>query len=249
MKRLLPAALVWILTLGTAAADEVRVAVAANFRDTLQVIADEFETATGHRVVVSPGSTGRIYAQILNGAPYDLFLAADAQRPAALAETGRAPPDSRFDYAIGRLVVWSREPLPAGDPEAWLITLDSLAVANPRLAPYGLAGHETLETLGIGADGAGPRIVTGENVSQTFQFAGSGNVSAGLVALAQMRLPAAATGHYQIISGELHSPILQQGVLLTDNAGARQLRDFLLSDPARAIIESHGYELPQRDNE
>lgn len=248
MRTLLAGLLIWSGSFGIAVADDVRVAVAANFRDTLQELAAEFETLTGHRIIASPGSTGRIYAQIINGAPFDLFLAADAQRPRLLVENGVVAATNRFDYAIGQLVVWSLTELPSGAPATWLAELDSLAIANPRLAPYGLAASQTLTTLNIRSE-AGPRIIMGENVSQAFQFAGSGNVSAGLVALAQMRLPAAQAGHYRDIPETLHQPILQQGVLLTDAPAATALRDFLLGDTARAIIESHGYRLPDKGSD
>jgi len=230
---------------GPARAGDVMVAVASNFGDAARAISSRFEEATGHRVAVSLGSTGMLYAQIRNGAPYDVFLAADAARPAAAEEEGLAVPGTRVTYALGRLVMWTPRPGVFENGESYLraLAFDRLAVASPDIAPYGSAAMQVLEQLGV-RDAAGPRLVQGQNIAQAFQFVASGNADAGFVALSQVRSWRGKPGSLWEIPDEYHDPIVQQAVLLRrgrDNAAARAFLDFLRADDARAIIVNLGY--------
>jgi molybdate transport system substrate-binding protein len=230
-----------LLVAKTVVAGEVHVAVAANFRTTLNLLADKFETVSDHTLIISSGSTGRLYAQILNGAPFDVFLAADGKRPGLLVKAGLAPEANLFDYAIGQLVLWSPTEVPPPEPRDWLRKLDRVAIANPRLAPYGLAARQTLEQLGANE----VLIITGENVNQAFQFTASGNVSAGFVALAQTRAAGTDPAYYWPVPETLHDPIRQQGVRLSESEAAAEFEDFLRTDEAHAIIEASGYKIPE----
>jgi molybdate transport system substrate-binding protein len=227
-------------------AAEVRVAVAANFIGTLDELGKAFHAGSGDTLVVSSGSTGKLYAQIRNGAPYDVLLAADVERPRRLEQEGLAVPGSRFTYARGQLVLWSREP---GRVDADAQVLRSgrfrhLAIANPLTAPYGVAAMQTLEHLGLW-EALAARLVRGEDIGQTFQFVQSGNAEIGFVALAQVReLNPAARGSWWLVPAKLYEPIEQQAVLLTrarDNAAARAFLTFLCSVRAREIIQASGY--------
>jgi molybdate transport system substrate-binding protein len=227
-----------------ASAERINVAVANNFADTLRVLAEVFAAGTGHEVVISPGSTGKHYAQIRSGAPYDLFLAADVRRPRLLEQEGLAIPGSRFTYAIGQLVLWSAK---TGliDPGGQVLDQDDfryLAIANPRLAPYGLAARETLENLGRW-DALQSRLVRGENVSQTFQFVHSGNADLGFVALSQVInwTDERNAGSKWLVPPALYTPIEQQVVLIKDSDAGRAFMDFLRQNKAREIILNHGY--------
>jgi molybdate transport system substrate-binding protein len=227
-----------------AAADEIRVAVASNFAAAMQAVAAGFEARSGHRAVLAFGSTGRHYAQIVNGAPFDVFFAADETRPALLEQTGLAEPGSRFTYAQGRLVLWSPR---AGYVDAQGDVLDNgfrhLAIANPRLAPYGRAAEEVLRALGLW-DRVSDRLVRGENVAQAFQFVASGNAELGFVAAAQLTQPAASDGSWWEVPGSLYGPITQQAVLLTGAAAAHSLLAYVRGPEGRRIIEQHGYGVP-----
>lgn len=232
-----------------ATAETVRVAVASNFLATLKTLADRFEAAHGTAVVVSSGATGALYAKIRHGAPYDVFLAADARRPALLERDGLAVADSRFTYARGRLVLWSRRPGLLEDGAAALSDgrIARLALANPKTAPYGVAAVETLAHLGLWPAVA-DKVVRGENVGQTLQFAITGNVDAAFLALAQIRHPAhRGEGSAWIVPAAYHRPLDQQAVLLSsaaDRDGARAFLDYLRGPEARALIREHGYDLP-----
>lgn len=230
---------------GTAGAEEVRVAVAANFARTLDALAPAFAEATGHRLVPSAGSTGALYAQIVQGAPYDVFLAADAERPRRLEEAGAAVAGSRFTYAVGRLVLWTREEGLAdggrarlGDPGR------RVAIAEPALAPYGAAARAVLVRLGLW-DGLRPRLVRGRDVGQTFQFVATGNADAGFVARSQVVAgPFAGRGSAWLVPSDWHDPIEQQAVLLgtaAERPGSRAFLAWLRSAEARAILERDGY--------
>lgn len=230
---------------GSALGDEIRVAVASNFSTTLQALAERFQAQTGHSVMLSSGSTGKHYAQIVNGAPFDAFFAADAQRPALLEEAGRALPGSRFTYAQGRLLLWSPR---VGYVDAQGKVLHDkfrhLAIANPGLAPYGRAAQEVLQALGVWSEVA-DRLVRGENIAQTFQFIASGNAELGFVACAQVKRPdAELIGSWWEVPQNLHTPITQQAVLLTEHAAAREFLAFVRGPEARHIIENYGYRLP-----
>ncbi len=230
-----------------AKADEVIVAVATNFLLPARKIAADFEENTGHSIVLVAGATGKLATQILAGAPFDIFLAADQARPELLAEKHAAVPGSRFTYATGTLVLWSRDTLPlTGTAVQTLDTMQisRLAMANPKLAPYGLAAQQTLDRLGLLTD-LSDRIVYGENIGQTFAMAASGNVTAGLVAKSQVSgLPDDQQGHWIDIPEQLHEPILQDGVLVMraeGNAVARKFLSFMKSDKVAGIINRFGY--------
>ncbi|WP_312525459.1 molybdate ABC transporter substrate-binding protein [Comamonas sp.] len=245
--RLAPLALSLLAAFATGAhADEVSVAVAANFTAPMQKIAAAFEKDSGHKAVLSFGATGKFYAQINNGAPFGILLAADDTTPAKLAQEGKGVAASRFTYAIGQLVLWSKQAGYVDDTGAVLKTGDyrHIAIANPKLAPYGLAAMETLQHLGL-TDAVTPKIVQGENIGQTYQFAASGNAQLGFVALSQvMEDGKLREGSAWIAPSAMHEPIRQDAVLLNsakDNAAATALMQYLKGDKARAIIQSYGY--------
>jgi molybdate transport system substrate-binding protein len=233
-----------ILVSAPAAADEIRCAVAANFINCFEQIAADFEDSTGHTVVTSPGSTGRHYAQIKQGAPFDLFFAADVERPRLLEEEGVIVPGSRTTYARGELVLWCRNiegpdlPTALADP-----SLEHLAIADPRLAPYGSAARQVLEHLGLWDD-LEPRLVKGRSVGQAWHFVASGAADAGFVARSQT-VDLGDEGLILSVPERLHDPIDQQVVLLnSDKPAARDLLDFVITGRGRAIIASHGYGAP-----
>ena len=228
------------LCTSTAFAEELVVAVASNFRPALQELSTAFTAETGHTVVISSGSTGRHYAQIVNGAPFDLFLAADAARPRQLVADGYA--DESFTYAIGRLALWGNSKTIPDDVADWLTSDDvkHIAIANPRLAPYGVAAVETLEAMNIYSQLTN-KFVTGENISQAYQFIASGNADAGLVAWSQ--LINTQTG-YLLIPEDQHAPIEQQIVVLHDSDAAAAFTEFLRGAAATRIIEDNGYVVP-----
>jgi molybdate transport system substrate-binding protein len=229
-----------------AAAGEAGVAAASNFLEPLQEIAVEFRAASGHELKISSGSTGKLYAQIREHAPYDLFLAADRKHPRLVADEGlaAAPP---FTYAVGRLVLWSADSeLLAGDPRAALrrAAFRKLAIASPKLAPYGQAAQQTLEALGLWT-ALQPKLVQGDSIAQTLQFVATHNAELGFVALSQLSAPGKpAGGSHWLVPAELHEPIRQDAVLLKrgqDSEAARAALAFLRSAKAPAIIEAYGY--------
>ncbi|MGD8556780.1 MAG: molybdate ABC transporter substrate-binding protein [Chromatiales bacterium] len=234
------------LPTGNLKAEEIHIAVASNFSATMRLLAERFEAQSDHRVILLPGSTGKHFAQIVNGAPFDAFFAADVKRPERLEAEGRIIPGSRFSYAIGKLVLWSPDPeLVDGDGAVLESgTFRRLAIANPRLAPYGRAAQQFLESRGI-RESLRPKLVRGENIGQAFQFVASGNAELGLVALSQLmqsgREPA---GSRWQVPEKLHAPIEQQAVLLSDSAAAADFMRFAKSEPARAIIRDSGYGIP-----
>lgn len=236
---------------GTAAAADTLVAVASNFATTARAVATAYEREHGHSIRITTGATGRLYAQIVNGAPFDALLAADADRPALLEASGHAVGGSRFTYAIGSLVLWSADPAFADtDCRAALAELGDrkLAIANPETAPYGTAARQFLVAEDLW-DRVSPHLVYGENIGQTLQFVASGNASLGLIANAQAvdeRLPA-ATCRYPVPPTQ-HEPLEQQAVLLRhggDDPAAAGFLAFLGGAEARGIIRAHGYEVPQ----
>ncbi len=229
-----------------AGADTVRVAVAANFAPTLQALAAGFEAASGHRLLIASASTGKHYAQIRNGAAFDVFLAADVERPRRLEREGLGVPGSRFDYAIGRLALWVPGAARIDDPQALLASVPPrrLAIASPRLAPYGVAAREVLDGWGLWSR-LQPRLVRGENIAQAFQFVATGNAAAGLVALSQLLTFTDATpDSYRVIDGAAHAPIRQQALLLRRGAAAEAFVAYLRGDAATALIRAAGYALP-----
>ena len=227
-------------------AEQATVAVAANFARPMGELEILFEADGVHELTVASGSTGQLYAQTVNGAPYDVFLAADAERPRRLAELGLG--EDPFAYALGRLALWTREPRFAGG-----LTLDilaggdfrRLAIANPRLAPYGVAAKETLRAMGLW----GPlqaKIVLGENVAQAFAMAETRNAELGLVALSiAVAYPGGAA--HVTVPPEHHGPVRQDAILLNggrDNPAALAFVDFLHGVDARRIVVEAGFELP-----
>ncbi len=233
------------LLLSTAHAEKIQVAVAANFAAVMADIVAQFEKNSEHKVVLTVGSSGKIFAQIQNGAPFQVFLSADQEKPEALENIGLSVAGSRFTYAVGTLVLWSTKPgfandganLKSGD-------FNKLALANPKLAPYGAAAVEVLESLKL-KEATQSKWVMGENIAQTYQFVGSGNADLGFVALSQiMAQGEMKEGSSWIIPAELHRPIRQDAVLLKsakNRTGAKALLTYLRSDEARAIIHSYGY--------
>ncbi|MBA4795071.1 MAG: molybdate ABC transporter substrate-binding protein [Phenylobacterium sp.] len=228
---------------GAAAGAEVRVAVAANFTEPAQEIARGFEAATGHRAVLSFGSSGQFYAQIANGAPFEVFLSADRERPQKAEAQGLAVAGTRFTYATGRLVLWSRTPgLVTGQATLARGGFDKLAIADPKTAPYGLAAVETLRKLGLHRR-LSPKLVQGASIAQTYQFASAGAAELGFVALSQVA--GTRGGSRWVVPAHLHSPIEQQAVLLkagADDPAARAFLAYLKSPQARAVIRRYGYE-------
>lgn len=248
MKRLL---LAWLLigsSISIASAEEVSVAVAANFTAPMQKIAADFEKDTGNKAVLAFGSTGKFYAQIKNGAPFDMMLAADAKTPAKLVQEGLGVSGSNFTYAIGKLVLWSAKPSYVDDMGDVLKKDDfqHIALANPKLAPYGAAAIETLTRLGLLA-ALEPKFVQGENIAQTHQFIASGNAELGFAALSQVFLDGKLkAGSAWIVPADLYSSIRQDAVILThgkDNNAALALVKYLQGDKAKAVIRAYGYGL------
>ena len=240
----------WLALLGSLAAStqaaEVSVAVAANFMVPMRLIAQAFEQDTGHRVLAAFGATGSLYAQIRNGAPHQVLLAADASTPKRLEDEGLGVPGTRFTYATGQLALWSRQP---GLVDAQGEVLRSgkfgrLAVANPKLAPYGAAALETLTRLGVLAQ-VQPKLVQGDNIAQTYQFIDTGNAELGFVALSQVVTPGrAATGSVWAVPASFHAPLRQDAILLTtgqNQPAALALLRYLKSEKAMAIMRSFGY--------
>ena len=242
------AALTLLLATRVALADEVQVAVAANFTVPMQRITAEFHKDTGHKALLSFGATGKFYAQIKNGAPFQVLLAADDETPVKLEKEGMTLPGSRFTYAIGTLVLWSAKPGYVDDKGEVLRRGDfnKLALANPKLAPYGFAALETMTSLGV-VSAIERKFVQGENIAQTYQFVSTGNAELGFVALSQvMKDGTVAAGSAWIVPANLHSPIRQDAVILANgkgNAAAEALMKYLKGDKARAIIKGYGYDL------
>ncbi|MEJ8836174.1 molybdate ABC transporter substrate-binding protein [Ramlibacter sp. AN1133] len=237
-----------ILAAGMLHAGQVRVAVAANMAAPLQKIAADFERATGHEVVPALGSTGRFYAQLRGGAPFEVLLAADDDIPTRLEREGLAVPGSRFTYAVGRLVLWSLDPHGV-DPQGNVLKQlprGKLAIADPRIAPYGAAAMQTLTHLGVLAAWQ-PALVQGESIGQAFQFVASGNASYGFVALSQVMSDGRiGRGSGWIVPAHYHAPIKQDVVLLNGgrtSAAALAFLEYLKSEPARATLRGFGYDV------
>ena len=226
-----------------AKAAELRVAVAANFSDAAREIGALFEAESGYRPLFSFGATGQLYTQIAQGAPFDVFLAADQARPKRAIAEGLAVADSRFTYAQGRLALFSRDEGRIADDAALRDgSFAKLAIANPLTAPYGAAAVEALRALGL-QDALEPKLVQGNNASQAFQFVATGNAEVGFVALSQLAIHQG--GSHWVVPSKLHSPIAQDAVLLTagkDSEAAHAFLAFLKSDAARAVLVRYGYE-------
>jgi len=231
-------------------AGEVRAAVASNFSAPMERIATLFHEETGHTVKVSLGSSGKLYAQIKGGAPFDVFLAADEATPKRLEQEGLAASGSRIVYALGRLVLWSMQPglVDAKGSVLYKGGYNKLAIADPRLAPYGVAAKETLEKLTVW-NALQSRLVKGENITQTYQFVATENAELGFVALSQLMRDGkiGAEGSWWLVPPELHKPIRQGAVLLSgakDESASRAFLAFLRSEEARTVMRSFGYEHP-----
>lgn len=230
-----------------ARAEQALVAVATNFAEVMQHLERGFEAETGKDITVVTGSTGKLYAQIINGAPFDVFLAADQARPRRLDEDGASVPGTRFTYATGRLALWSPDPDRIGDDGAAALRAGDfrrLAMANPALAPYGLAARETLETLGLWAQ-LEDRIVLGENIGQAHAMVATGNAELGFVALSYVLSPRNETpGSRWDVPQAFYSPIRQDAVLLRRAAGnvaAAAFVEWLRGAEARRVIKRFGY--------
>ncbi len=232
-----------LLFLGIEAhAGDINVAVAANFTAPAEEIGELFEAATGHRAILSFGSTGQLFTQITQAAPFEVFLAADQERPAKAIEDGLAVADSLFTYALGRIVLFSEDPdLVTGEEMLQTGDFTRIAIANPVTAPYGAAAVETMRELGV-YDRLEAKIVQGSNIAQAYQFVATGNAELGFVALSQV------IGHEEgsrwIVPETLHSPIAQDAVLLqsgAENEAALAFIGFLKGAEARAVIEAYGY--------
>lgn len=226
--------------------DTLRIAVASNFSDAIRPLARQFESDSGHRVQLIFGSTGKHYAQIVNGAPFDAFLAADSRRPQLLEDQELAVPGSRFTYAIGRLVLWSPSS-EGGDLRQQLQQgrFEHLAIANPKLAPYGRAAWQVLETLGQARALRG-KTVRGENIGQTFHFISSGNAELGFVALSQLQRQPQSTGRIWHIDPQLYQPIVQQAVQLRRSTALDAFMNYLRSEAVVKQLHSYGYGIPSR---
>jgi molybdate transport system substrate-binding protein len=239
----------WLSVLMLAAptqAAEVMAAVAANFTAPMKMLAKSFEQDTGHKLVLSFGSTGSFYAQIKNGAPFDVLLAADSDTPLRLEKDGLGVAGSRFTYATGRLVLWSPKAGVVDDQGSVLRSgkFQRLAIANPKLAPYGAAAMQVLANLGLEAT-VQPKLVQGENIAQAYQFTASENAQIGFVALSQVFMQGhISQGSAWVVPAHLHAPLQQDAIVLRkgqDNPGAQALRVYLQSEKARRTLQTFGY--------
>jgi molybdate transport system substrate-binding protein len=231
-----------LLAINSAWAAEINVAVAANFTEPAKEIAAAFKQNTGHTAVLSFGASGQFYSQITQGAPFQVFLSADAARPKKLVDDGLAVPDSRFTYAIGKLVLWSKTPgLVQGEATLKSAVFGKLSICNPVAAPYGAAAVEVMKSLGV-YDAMQPKLVEGATITQAYQFVETGNAELGFVALSQ--LSGNDSGSRWLVPQELYAPIRQDAVLLkTGDEAAIAFISFLRSVEARAIVERYGYML------
>lgn len=248
LRMCLAAALAALLLAPALRAETVQVAVAANFTAPMKQIASSFEKETGHKVQLSSGATGKFYAQIKSGAPFDVFLSADAETPARLDAEGATVAGSRFTYATGRLVLWSPR-AGAVDARGDVLRANAfrhVAIAAPRLAPYGAAAVQALGRLGLLA-AIEPKFVQGESIGQAFGFVASGNAELGFVALSQVyENGQLKSGSGWVVPHDLHSPLRQDAVLLArgkDNPAATALMRYLKTDRVRAMVRAYGYEV------
>jgi molybdate transport system substrate-binding protein len=249
--------LLWVLAgslMGAATqAGEVMVAVAANFTAPMQKIAQAFEQDTGHKAQLAFGATGKFYAQIKNGAPFAVLLAADDETPARIEKEGLAVAGSRFTYATGRLALWSKS-LNLVDDKGEVLRSNSfeklgihkIALADPKLAPYGIAAMEVINKMGVQAV-VTPKLVQGESIGQTYQFVSTENAQLGFVALSQIAFDGRITqGSAWVVPQSMHTPLKQDAVLLNpgkDNTAAHALLKYLQADKAKTIIRQYGYAL------
>lgn len=249
--RFAPACLTSLLAVfaaSTVQADEVQVAVAANFTAPIQAIAADFEKDTGHKLVAAYGATGQFYTQIKNGAPFEVFLSADDTTPEKLEKEGDTVKGSRFTYAIGTLALWSAKEgyVDAKGEVLKKNEYQHLSIANPKAAPYGLAATQVLEKMKL-TEATKAKIVEGQNITQAYQFVSTGNAELGFVALSQIYKDGkVSSGSAWIVPASLHDPINQDAVILNkgkDNAAAKALVEYLKGPKAAAVIKSYGYQL------
>lgn len=238
--------LIWIVFYSTAVtADVARIAVASNFKPTLEKLLAAFSVSSTHQFKISSGSTGMLYAQITNGAPFDIFLAADRAKPALLEKSGVIEPGSRRTYAIGQLALW----VPGAGSQVDGLFLNgfdgTLAIANPEIAPYGIAAMDLTQRF----DNQHFRVVKGNNVAQAFQFVFTGNAAAGLVALSQVRNSHIDSRFFWIVTQNYYDPIEQQLVILKPTVAGREFVNFLATDEAGSILLSDGYARPGHGRE
>jgi molybdate transport system substrate-binding protein len=249
IKLVLAGALLFGAVMQAANAGEVSAAVAANFSEPMKQIVAEFQKETGHTVTVSLGSTGKFYSQIQNGAPFDVLIAADDKVPLRLEKEGLAVDGSRFVYAVGKLVLWSAQ-VGLVDARGAILrkgNYSKIAIGDPKLASYGTAAKEALEDMGLWSVMQG-KLVTGENITQTYQFAATGNAELAFIALSQITKDGKVTeGSWWIVPAHLYNPIRQSAVQLSaakDKAATQAFLAFLKSEKAKLVIRSFGYELP-----
>ena len=228
-----------------------RIAVASNFSAAMKALASAYFKRSGQRITAAYGSTGKHYAQIRHGAPFDALFAADVRRPQLLEQAGIGIAHSRFTYAIGRLALWSPKPGYV-DPQGQILQsghFAHLAIANPKLAPYGLAAQQVMQKRKLYA-ALRPRLVFGENIGQTYQFVASGNVPLGFVAWSQLKRPQQQpSGSWWLVPTALHAAIEQQAILLTDNPVAAGFVAFVKSPAGKKILQQFGYGLPGKTGE
>lgn len=242
------ASLIAVFASSGAVADEVQVAVAANFTAPIQAIAADFEKDTGHKLVAAYGATGQFYTQIKNGAPFEVFLAADDTTPEKLEKEGDTVKGSRFTYAIGTLALWSAKQGYVDDKGEVLLKNQylHLSIANPKAAPYGLAATQVLAKLKL-TEATQSKLVEGQNITQAYQFVSTGNAELGFVALSQIYKDGkVSSGSAWIVPDDMHDPIKQDAVILNkgkDNPAAKALVEYLKGPKAAAVIESYGYQL------
>lgn len=246
MRRHVPFALLLACLAAAASAGEVQVAVAANFAGPLAKIGEGFAAATGHTLKVSSGATGKFHAQIVAGAPFEVLIAADDETPKKLVAQGHAVTGTAFTYAIGRLVLWSAQPGVVDNQGAVLASgrFAHLAIANPKIAPYGAGGLEVIKARGL-TEAIAPKLVTAESIAQAYQYAATGNAELAFVALSQVAVPGKpVVGSYWLVPSTLYSEIRQDAVLLKageKNPAATALLAYLKGDAAKAVIRDYGY--------
>ena len=234
-----------------AVADELKVAVASNFYPTLKIIAKRYELRTAgssghHKVILIPGSSGKHYAQIMNGAPFDVFFSADIERARMLEQEGKIVAGTRFTYALGKLILWSSIDNYVDSKGETLNKKDFryLAIANPKLAPYGKSAEEVLRSLKLWSN-LKERLVQGENIAQTFQFISTGNAKLGFIAYSQILNPSLSfDGSFWEVPQSIYKPIKQQAFLLKDSYIGREFLSFIKNDESLSIIYESGYGLP-----
>lgn len=237
--------------LNEAIADEIKIAVASNFYPTMKELVTHFESITPNsdttnNIVLISGSSGKHYAQILNGAPFDLFFSADKLRPNMLEKEEVFNNQSRFTYALGKLALWSpfNEYVDSDGQVLYKDDFRFIAIANPKIAPYGIASKETLTSMNLWQD-MEEKLVRGENIAQTFQFAKSGNAKLGFVSYSQiLSLNSSSEGSYWLVPQDMYQPIEQQAILLKDSSLGKDFLSFIMSDEALDIIKRNGYDLP-----